>query len=324
MATSPVSSTLVPDFWGTIPPSAWQSTPLRTANTAPPIAKPVLDPNTSIQPPMDAEHREQMLLEHMPVVRFVARKIHERLPQHIELDDLIGAGIVGLIDAFNKFDHRKEVQFRSYAQFRIRGAILDSLRSLDWGTRDMRKKGREIDDVMQRLMHKLHRRPTEIEMAEQLELPLVQYQRLLGELRSLEVGSLNELHADDSTDEVLDYVQAAPEADPLARYLKGEMSSQLCAAIAKLPAREARILKLYYVEEMTLKQIGELLGLAESRISQIRTAAVIELRAHLQHSTKMSTRKRVAVGRARVAVPTTPRRKVSVAEGSLGRRQLAG
>lgn len=323
MATSPVSSTSVSDFWGAIPSSAWQSTLLQPRSANPSVAAPdtplaipdthFTSLDTPVRPPVDAAQREQMLLEHMPVVRFVARKIHERLPQHIELDDLIGAGIVGLIDAFNKFDHRKEVQFRSYAQFRIRGAILDSLRSLDWGTRDMRKKSREIDDAMQRLTQKLNRRPNETEIADELGLPLAQYQRLLGDLKSLEIGSLNEMHTDDSTDEELDYVQAAPEEDPLTRCLKSEMSSRLCAAIAELPAREARVLRLYYVEEMTLKQIGALLGLAESRISQIRAAAVVELRARLQHSTKIPARNRAVATRARFTGSEIPRHKFAAA-----------
>jgi RNA polymerase sigma factor for flagellar operon FliA len=227
-----------------------------------------------------------MLLEHMSLVRFVARKIHERLPQHVELDDLIGAGVVGLIDAFNKFDHKKEVQFRSYAQFRIRGAILDSLRSLDWGSRDLRRKGRDIEEATQRLIHQLNRRPTESEIAVALRMPLGQYQQLLGDLRNLEIGSLNELHSEDSAEEEAAYIPTSPEEDPLFLCLKSEVSAQLSAAVGRLPEREARVLTLYYVEEMTLKQIGAVLGLAESRISQLRAAALVELRALLQTATK--------------------------------------
>lgn len=282
MATSPVSSTPVPAFFGTIPLSAWQQEEIDAAEME------IRDEESvaALERSTDADTREQVLLEHMSLVRFVARKIHERLPQHVELDDLIGAGIVGLIDAFNKFDNKKAVQFRSYAQFRIRGAILDSLRSLDWGSRDLRRKGRDIEEATQRLIHQLNRKPTESEIAVALRMPLGQYQQLLGDLKNLEIGSLNELHTEDSAEEEVAYVPTSPEEDPLFLCLKREVSAQLSAAVGKLPEREARVLRLYYVEEMTLKQIGAVLGLAESRISQIRAAALVALRALLQTATK--------------------------------------
>jgi RNA polymerase sigma factor for flagellar operon FliA len=128
--------------------------------------------------------RDQLLLEHLPTVRYLARRIHERLPQHVELDDLISAGVVGLIDAFSKFDHTKQVQFKSYAQFRIRGAILDSLRTLDWSPRELRRKGRAVEEAIRSVMHKLGRVPTEQEIAGEMELELGPYQQLLGELNS--------------------------------------------------------------------------------------------------------------------------------------------
>src|SRR5882762_958987 len=114
---------------------------------------------------MDAAERDRMLVEHLPTVRYIARRIHERLPQHVELDDLISAGVVGLIDAFSKFDHTKQVQFKSYAQFRIRGAILDSLRTLDWSPRELRRKGRAIEQAIQTLMAQFGRAPTDLEIA---------------------------------------------------------------------------------------------------------------------------------------------------------------
>jgi RNA polymerase sigma factor for flagellar operon FliA len=282
MATSPVSSTPIPVFFGTIPLSAWQQEEIDGAEIEIGGDRPVV----ALNPSTDSATREQILLEHMSLVRFVARKIHERLPQHVELDDLIGAGIVGLIDAFNKFDHKKEVQFRSYAQFRIRGAILDSLRSLDWGSRDLRRKGRDIEEATQRLIHQLNRKPTESEIAVALRMSLGQYQQLLGNLKNLEIGSLNEQHSEDSAEEEVAYVPTSPEKDPLFLCLKSEMSAQLSAAVKTLPEREARVLTLYYVEEMTLKQIGAVLGLAESRISQIRAGALVELRVRLQATTK--------------------------------------
>lgn len=286
MATSPVSSTPAPVFPGTIS-SAWQisSTEPEKKDSSGALS------DTSCETSIDKAERDRLLLEHMPVVRFVARKIHERLPQHVELDDLIGAGIVGLIDAFQKFDRKKEVQFRSYAQFRVRGAILDSLRSLDWGSRELRRKGREIEEAVQRLTHRLNRKPVETEVADELGMPLARYQQLTGDLKSLEIASLNEVRAEGNAEEELAYVAASPEEDPLLLCMKSQMSTQLAAAIATLPEREARILTLYYVEEMTLKQIGTMLGLAESRISQIRAAAVLDLRSRMLSGTKPSMKR---------------------------------
>jgi RNA polymerase sigma factor for flagellar operon FliA len=247
-----------------------------------------------------AAAREQILLEHMPVVRFVARRIHDRLPQHVELEDLVSAGVVGLIDAFSKFDRTKKVQFRSYAQFRIRGAILDSLRSLDWGSRELRRKGRNIEEAVQTLTQQLNRKPSESEISAELGMALVQYQGLLGELKSLEIGSLNETRSEDSVEEELAFLPTAPEEDPLYRCMKSEMSAHLSAAVAKLPEREARVLALYYIEEMTLKEIGVVLGLVESRVSQIRASAMTGLRAHLTRRRKYPEARPMAGSKVRL------------------------
>lgn len=284
MATSPVSSTPNEIFAGTLTPflstqEPWQNLTKRPTSR---VGQMPIAP----APVESAATREQTLLANLPLVRFVARRIHERLPQHVELEDLVGAGIVGLIDAFNKFDAGKKIQFRTYAQFRIRGAILDSLRSLDWGSRELRRKGRSIEEATQKLTHRWKRRPSESEVAAELNMPLSEYQQLLGELRSLEIGSLQEAHVEGSVEEELAYVPTSAEEDPLYRCMKKEDSTHLSAAIAELPEREARVLALYYVEEMTLKEIGVVLGLVESRVSQIRAAAVIALRGRLAQKRK--------------------------------------
>jgi RNA polymerase sigma factor FliA len=136
-----------------------------------------------------ASDRDQLLMEHLPTVRYLARRIHERLPQHVDLDDLISAGVVGLIDAFSKFDHGKKVQFKSYAQFRIRGAILDSLRTLDWSPRELRRKGRAVEEAIRSVTQRVGRAPSEQEIAGEMELSLTEYQQLLGDLKGLEIGS---------------------------------------------------------------------------------------------------------------------------------------
>ena len=230
---------------------------------------------------MTAVEREQLLMEHLPTVRYLARRIHERLPQHVELDDLISAGVVGLIDAFSKFDHGKKVQFKSYAQFRIRGAILDSLRTLDWSPRELRRKGRAVEEAIRATTQRLGRAPTEPEIAQEMELSLANFQTLLGDLKGLEIGSLHMERTEDSGDEELSYVPGAPDDDPLFRCLKGEMKQRLADAIEDLPEKERMVLTLYYYEELTMKEIGLTLGVVESRVSQIHSAAVVRLRAAL-------------------------------------------
>ena len=233
---------------------------------------------------LDPTARERVLLEHMPIVRYIARRIHERLPQHLEMEDLVGAGMVGLIDAFNKFDSAKNIQFRTYAQFRIRGAILDSLRTLDWSPRDLRRKGRAIEEAIRALSNRIGRAPSETEIAGELDLPLADYQQLLGELKGLEIGSLHVEHSEDSGEDELAYVPNPPEEDPLFFCLQGEMRTRLADAIAKLPERERLVLTLYYHEEMTMKEIGLTLDVVESRVSQIHSSAVLRLRAELAGS----------------------------------------
>jgi RNA polymerase sigma factor FliA len=223
--------------------------------------------------------RDRLLLEHLPTVRFVARRIHERLPQHVDLEDLVSAGMIGLIDAFAKFDHSKQVQFKSYAQFRIRGAILDSLRTLDWSPRELRRKGRAIEETIRSLTQKLGHAPTEAEIAEAMEMSLNDYQQLLGELKGLEIGSLNLERNEDSGDDELSYLPAGEGDEPLFRCLKGELRQRLIDAIETLPEKERLVLTLYYYEELTMKEIGLTLGVVESRVSQIHSAAVVRLRA---------------------------------------------
>jgi RNA polymerase sigma factor for flagellar operon FliA len=230
---------------------------------------------------MSPSQRDQLLMEHLPTVRYLARRIHERLPQHVDLEDLVSAGVVGLIDAFSKFDHGKKVQFKSYAQFRIRGAILDSLRTLDWSPRELRRKGRAVEEAIRSETQRLGRAPSELEIAANMQLTLNEYQILLGDLKGLEIGSLHVERSEDSGDEELSYIPGAPEDDPLFRCLKGEMKQRLIDAIDELPEKDRLVLTLYYYEELTMKEIGLTLGVVESRVSQIHSSAVVRLRSAL-------------------------------------------
>lgn len=227
------------------------------------------------------DERERVLLEHMPLVRMVACRIRERLPQSVEFDDLVSAGVVGLIDAYNKFNPKKEVLFRSYAAVRIRGAILDSLRGMDWAPREIRRKAREIEEATQRLIPRLRRKPQQSEVAVELGMAFASFQKLLMTVKGLEIGSLQEPRGEGSPEEEVVSIETNPEDDPLRRCMRSERAARLSAVVAKLPEREQRVLQMYYVEEMTLKEIGLVLGLVESRVSQIRTAVIEALRARM-------------------------------------------
>jgi RNA polymerase sigma factor for flagellar operon FliA len=242
--------------------------------------------------------QERVLLEHLPIVRFLARRIHERLPQHVEIEDLFSAGVVGLMDAFAKFDSTKQVQFRSYAQFRIRGAILDSLRTLDWSPRELRRKGRAVEEAIRTLTSRLGRAPAESEIASEMGVTLDAYHQLLGDLKGLEIGTLHLERNEDSGEEELAYIPGRPDEDPLFRCLRGEMEGRLTGAIQDLPERERLVMTLYYYEEMTMREIGLALGVVESRVSQIHASAVLHLRSALSD---LSSRNRQSPSRARRA-----------------------
>ncbi|HTX41578.1 MAG TPA: FliA/WhiG family RNA polymerase sigma factor [Acidobacteriaceae bacterium] len=254
----------------------WAKPVVRGARPAPPPAE------EAMRSAPEQDDQERMMLEQMPAVRWIARRIHERLPQHVDLEDLVSAGTLGLIDAFRKFDPGKKVQFRSYAQFRIRGAILDSLRTLDWSPRDLRRKGRAVEEAVHKLTAQYGRAPLEPEVAREMGLDLEEYQQLLGELKGLEIGTLHLERAEDSGEEDLAYIPNSPEEDPLFRCLRGEMRQRLAAAIEQLPERERLVVTLYYYEEMTMKEIGLAMGVVESRVSQIHSSAVVHLRARLR------------------------------------------
>jgi len=229
----------------------------------------------------DAE-RERILMEQLPQVRYIARRIHERLPRHVPFEDLVHAGVLGLIDALNKFDLAKHVQFSSYSKFRIRGAILDGLRELDWSPRELRRKGRIVDSTYNELSGKLGRAPTETEIAQQMGLNLRELQSLLAELDGLELGSLHvESSRDGKLEDLTDFVASKPEDTPFFQCLQAETKHLLRKAISELPEKEQRVLALYYYEELTMKEVGTALGIGESRVSQIHSLAMVRLRARL-------------------------------------------
>ncbi len=230
----------------------------------------------------NAEEREQVLLEHLPQVKYIARRIHDRLPAQVPLDDLIHAGVVGLIDAVEKFDPGKNVQLKSYAKFRIRGAILDSLREMDWSPRHLRRQARRIEEAHRDLKLRLGRVATEPELAMELGMNLEDFQHLLGELRGLDLGSLQAESMDpQAEDEIVSYRPGGTDKDPFFLCLHEEIRSHIASALEDLDEKEKQVVTLYYLEELTMKEVGAVLGVGESRVSQIHSAAIVRLRAQL-------------------------------------------
>ena len=248
--------------------------------TTQPSSSPVAAaPTTEPKVQRTEEEFQSIVLQQLPQVKYIARRIHEHLPQHVPFEDLVNAGIVGLIDALNKFDSEKNVKFASYAKFRIRGAILDSLREMDWSPRDLRRKSRQIDGVMRKLQTEMGRAVSEPELATAMGLSLQDFHQLLNEIRGLEVTSLHvESNADGEETDLAQNIAGPPDQDPLTLCMAGENKEQLTKAIAKLPEREQQVRMLYYEQELTMREVGELMGVGESRVSQIHTLAVKHLR----------------------------------------------
>jgi RNA polymerase sigma factor for flagellar operon FliA len=230
----------------------------------------------------DDQERERLLMQQLPQVRYIARRIHDHLPRHVLLDDLVHAGVLGLIDALQKFDAAKHVQFGSYSKFRIRGAILDSLREMDWSPRDLRRKSRRLEEAYNKLRSELGHNPNEPELAAELGMGLRELQVLLGEIDGLEVGSLRVLSPRDGKEEDLcEYLPNDADETPLILCLRSEMKQLLANAMEELSQKEQHVLVLYYYAEFTMKEVGAVLGVGESRVSQIHSVAVVRLRARL-------------------------------------------
>jgi len=231
---------------------------------------------------IDADERQRLLNENLQEVRYIARRIHDRLPSHVPFDDLVHAGILGLVDAVDKFRPDKNVQLNSYARFRIRGAILDSLRQMDWGPRALRREARRMEDAHRQLSAELGREPSEMELAAKLGLELKELHHLLRELRGLDLRSLQVQNEQGENGERIAAMATRPEDDPFHITLRAEFRASLAGAIQKLEQKERLVLSLYYLEELTMKQVGAILGIGESRVSQIHSAALIHLRSRLE------------------------------------------
>jgi RNA polymerase sigma factor FliA len=231
---------------------------------------------------LTAEVREQLILEHLPQVKLIARRIHERLPGSVSLDDLISTGVIGLIAAIDRYDATHDVKLKTYAEYKIRGAILDSLRGLDWAPRQQRRRAKLIEAAIASLEQRHQRTATEEEIAGHLALSVAEYHNWLSEVRGLTLGSLENAGTEEEGCDLLRYLADKDEHWPSQIVERAELDRILAEAIEKMPKLERTVLTLYYYEEMTLREIAKIVDLHESRISQLKSQAVLRLRSYMQ------------------------------------------
>jgi RNA polymerase sigma factor for flagellar operon FliA len=226
------------------------------------------------------EKRERLILEHLPQVRLIARRIHDRLPESVSLDDLISTGVVGLISAIDRYDPNLNVKLKTYAEYKIRGAILDSLRGLDWAPRQQRKKAKQIESAIAAAERKLQRSPSEEEVAHELGVPMEEYHSWLVEVRAVNLGSLEfSGGGDDDGRDLLRYISDDEEHWPSRLVEKSELQRLIASAIERMPHLERTVITLYFYEELTLREIARIVNLHESRISQLKSQAILRLRS---------------------------------------------
>jgi len=234
----------------------------------------------------DEQARERLVLAYAPLVKYVAGRMASGLPAHVEEADLISYGLLGLIAAIERYEPEREIKFETFAITRIKGSIIDELRSLDWVPRSVRARAREIERVNAKLENQLQRPPTDQEMADALGISVEEFQESLLQISNSSIVALDELWtvSDSSGDQVslLDTLQDPSAVDPAQEMDTTEMKDRLAEAISRLPEREKLVIALYYYENLTLREIGEVLGVTESRVSQLHTKAVLRLKSRLQ------------------------------------------
>jgi len=225
--------------------------------------------------------RDRIVLEHLPLVKAIAVRVHENLPVHVDLDDLVHAGVLGLFDAASKFNPDKQVAFSSYAKHRIKGAILDSLRQLDWASRDLRRRHKQVEAATRELAATLQRTPTESEIAQKLGVDVERWRQMMVDLRSVGLISASSRTAEHDDLPAPDF-PSKPETQPDNMCSREQMRSVLGVAMKTLPERYQKVVFLYYTNEMTMKEIGGILGINESRVSQIHKSALEKMQVVLQ------------------------------------------
>jgi RNA polymerase sigma factor FliA len=229
-----------------------------------------------------AIERDALVLEYLPLVRMIARRIHDRCPPSVSLDDLISTGVVGLLEAINNFDPSLNVQLKTYAERRIRGAILDGMREMDWVPRETRRRSRAIEAAIHAARQRYGREPSEEEIALELHLSYDEYREWLNGIQAIELKPLEYVSPDGQECSLLCFVSDGEENWPSALLERSELERVLVQAIDRMPRMERTILHLYYYEELSLAEISRVIGLHLSRIAQLRVQAILRLRAHLQ------------------------------------------
>lgn len=224
--------------------------------------------------------KQQLVAQYAPLVKRIAFHLMARLPASVQVEDLIQNGMLGLLDACGRFEDGQGAQFETYAVQRIRGAMLDGLRENDWVPRSVRREMRRVEAAIIQLEHQHGRQPNETELAAALDMPLAEYQRLLGDARGHQLLSLEDMSGRDDED-FLDRHQSGANQDPLAMLLEDDMRGALVRSIESLPEREKLVMSLYYEEELNLREIGEVLGVTESRVCQLHSQAIARLRAQV-------------------------------------------
>ncbi|MBU4177280.1 MAG: FliA/WhiG family RNA polymerase sigma factor [Desulfurivibrionaceae bacterium] len=236
--------------------------------------------------PLSAEKRNELILTYTPLIKYIAARLAARLPAQVSLDDLISCGIIGLIDAINKFDVSKNVQFKTYAEFRVKGAMLDELRALDWVPRSVRRKTTDLEKAYADIEKQMGRPATDEEVAKTMGLALDDFYKLLDETKSVSFMDIEFLRQKsmETSDPTLAETFAMDDRDPFTSLNLTQIRELLTSAIDDLPEKEKLTVSLYYQEELTMKEIGEVLGYTESRISQMHSKAMFRLRAKLKKS----------------------------------------
>ena len=231
--------------------------------------------------PFDRNNREQIIKDYVPLVKFVAHRIASRLPSHVELDDLINSGILGLMDAIEKFEPARNIKFKTYAELRIKGAILDGLRDLDWVPRSLRRKKKDIEGAYHSLEQAMGRAATDEEVATHLGMPLEELHKNLDDLKGVTLGTFVEVGEDGEGESLISFVADPDAEDPHQIFQSSEIKDILRDAMDLLPKKERFVVQLYYFDELTMKEIGTLLNITESRVSQLHTKAMLRLRGKL-------------------------------------------
>jgi RNA polymerase sigma factor for flagellar operon FliA len=233
---------------------------------------------------LDSDARDELILNYSPLVKYVAGRLASSLPQNVDTADLISYGIFGLIDAIEKFDLSRAIKFETYAIARIKGAIIDELRAMDWVPRSVRSRAREIEQTYVALENELRRVPDDQEVADRMGITVKEFGAILAKLSYTSVVSFEELWVGgerDDTQSAIGSIRDESAEDPVAMFESVEIKDILAEAIERLPEREKTVIALYYYEGLTLKEIGQVLGVTESRVSQLHTKAVLRLRARL-------------------------------------------